>query len=183
MSFPRVFRAYRTEDISDTHDENQVNPPDQVQYEGVVFSDGRCAIRWLTNKQSTSVWDSFDDMFAVHGHPEYGTVIEWEKGSEDKYYAIYSHRISEIVGITNDESVIEDELKNGNSAVEISKIKFYSYGDDLNQWRTAKELYTIEKHCKKCGNKEKIVPLKILPDMTGLYSSELDFCTKCEESW
>ena len=77
--FPRVFRAYRKKDITDTHDKNQVNPPDQVQYEGVVFSDGKCALRWLTEKRSVSIWDSYEDMFAIHGHLEYGTIIEWEK--------------------------------------------------------------------------------------------------------
>jgi hypothetical protein len=53
------------------------NAPDEVQFEGVVFSDGTCAVRWLTAFRSTSVWDSWEDLEKVHGHPEYGTVIEW----------------------------------------------------------------------------------------------------------
>lgn len=53
------------------------NPPDQVQYEGIVFSDGRVAVRWLTMFRSTSIWDSWDDLWAIHGHPEYGTRVEW----------------------------------------------------------------------------------------------------------
>jgi hypothetical protein len=71
------FQMYRKGDISSTHDANQRNSPDQVQFEGVVFTDGRCAIRWLTSKGSTSVWDSFEDMMAIHGHPEYGSEIVW----------------------------------------------------------------------------------------------------------
>jgi hypothetical protein len=74
----KTFKMYRRLDISDTHDKNQVNSPDAVQFEGVIFSDGSCAIRWLTAKQSTSVWASFEDMMAVHGHPEYGSELVWE---------------------------------------------------------------------------------------------------------
>jgi hypothetical protein len=68
---------YRRADISDTHDSNQVNLPDEVQFEGVVFTDGKCAIRWLTAKRSVSIWDSMDDMLSVHGHPEYGSELVW----------------------------------------------------------------------------------------------------------
>jgi len=42
----------------------------EPQFEGVIFSDGRVAIRWLTACRSTSTWDDFDTMLAVHGHPE-----------------------------------------------------------------------------------------------------------------
>jgi hypothetical protein len=69
---------YRTKDISATHDVNQVNPPDQPQFEGIVFTDGTCVIRWLTGKQSTAVWASLEDMLAIHGHPEYGSVLKWD---------------------------------------------------------------------------------------------------------
>lgn len=71
------FEVYRTLDISDTHEPNQVNPPEQVQFEGVVFSDGKCVIRWLTESRSISVWDDFKTMMSVHGHPEYGSVLKW----------------------------------------------------------------------------------------------------------
>ncbi len=74
----RTFTMYRRADISDTHDENQANPPDQPQFEGVVFSDGRVAVRWLTPRPATSVWDSMEDMLAVHGHPEYGSELVWD---------------------------------------------------------------------------------------------------------
>jgi hypothetical protein len=75
----KVFTAYRKNVPTDTHDENQRNDPDEPQFEGVVFSDGRVAVRWLTAKRSVSVWDSFDDLFAIHGHPEYGTEIVWHE--------------------------------------------------------------------------------------------------------
>jgi hypothetical protein len=69
---------YRRADISATHNDNQVNPPDTPQFEGVLFSDGKVAIRWLTKCRSTSVWDSFEDLMAIHGHPEYESELVWE---------------------------------------------------------------------------------------------------------
>jgi len=66
----RTFTMYRRGDLSETHNSNLVNPPDEPQFEGVIFSDGRVAIRWLTACRSTSTWDDFDTMLAVHGHPE-----------------------------------------------------------------------------------------------------------------
>lgn len=77
MSDIRRFTAYRKLDISATHNENQVNPADEPQYEGVVFSDGTCVLRWLTALRSTSVWTDLDTAMGIHGHPEYGTIIEW----------------------------------------------------------------------------------------------------------
>jgi len=73
----RRFRMFRKADLSATHNEKQVNPPDEPQFEGVVFSDGSVAVRWLTGVQSTSVWDSFEDLMEIHGHPEYESVLEW----------------------------------------------------------------------------------------------------------
>lgn len=47
------------------------------QLEGVVFSDGTVCVRWLTECRSHSIWKSFEDFNKIHGHPEYGTIIEW----------------------------------------------------------------------------------------------------------
>lgn len=60
----------------------RANPPDQVQYEGVVFTDGRVAVRWLTDFRSFSIWDSFEDLMKVHGHPEYKTIVKWLDGEQ-----------------------------------------------------------------------------------------------------
>lgn len=73
----RRFECYRPNVPTDTHDENQRNAPDAVQFEGLIFSDGKCVIRWLTAARSVSVWDSYEDMLKIHGHPEYGTVIRF----------------------------------------------------------------------------------------------------------
>lgn len=47
-------------------------------YEGVIFSDGTVVLRWLTAFRSHSVWSNWDDFYQVHGHPEYGTRIEFD---------------------------------------------------------------------------------------------------------
>lgn len=60
-----------------THNPDQMNAEDEPQFEGVIFSDGTVAIRWLTACKSTSVWASLDDMLRIHGHPEYGTDFVW----------------------------------------------------------------------------------------------------------
>lgn len=73
----RTFTMYRRNVSDATHNALQKNAPDQPQFEGVIWSDGTCTIRWLTAKRSTAVWSSFDDMMAIHGHPEYGSEIEW----------------------------------------------------------------------------------------------------------
>lgn len=73
----RRFRFFRPHPPEGYREQGTANAPDEVQFEGVVFSDGSCAVRWLTRYRSTSVWDSWDDLEKIHGHPEYGTVIEW----------------------------------------------------------------------------------------------------------
>jgi len=79
----RTFTMYRRAVPTDTHDENQRNAPDQAQFEGVVWTDGTCAIRWLTAKPATAVWASFDDMLAIHGHPEYGSELVWTARADE----------------------------------------------------------------------------------------------------
>jgi hypothetical protein len=85
----QTFTVYRR-NISerDTHNELQKNADDEPQFEGVVFTDGTCAIRWMTACRSTSVWSSLDDMLAIHGHPEYGSEIVWHgdlRAARDAY--------------------------------------------------------------------------------------------------
>lgn len=77
------FTAYRR-NISQrqTHNTLQRNADDEPQFEGVIFSDGSVAIRWLTACRSTSVWASLKDCLSIHGHPEYGTEIVWHDHEE-----------------------------------------------------------------------------------------------------
>lgn len=75
----RTFVMFRRAVPDATHDANQKNAPDQVQFEGVRFTDGSVAIRWCTAKRSTAVWASMDDMLDIHGHPEYGSELVWHE--------------------------------------------------------------------------------------------------------
>lgn len=73
----RRFVCYRNRPPDNYVEGGYANAPDEPQFEGVLFSDGTVCLRWLTVHRSHSVWASLDEMRAVHGHPEYGTVIEW----------------------------------------------------------------------------------------------------------
>jgi hypothetical protein len=73
----RSFVMYRHNVPTDTHDENQRNAPDEIQFEGIEFSDGTVVIRWMTAVPATSVWNSMDELLRVHGHPEYDSELVW----------------------------------------------------------------------------------------------------------
>jgi hypothetical protein len=75
----KTFTVYRPNVPTDTHNLDQRNAPDQPQFQGVIFDTGKCVIQWLTVVGGISVWDSYDDMLRVHGHPEYGTYFVWNE--------------------------------------------------------------------------------------------------------
>jgi hypothetical protein len=56
-------------------DESGVSGTGRVA-EGVQFSNGKCAISWLTNFTSVAVYDSIYDVIAIHGH-QGKTQIVW----------------------------------------------------------------------------------------------------------
>ena len=65
----RKFVLYRKED------ECHVSGTGAVA-EGIQFSSGRCVIAWLTETPSVSLYESVEDVLAVHGHGG-KTVIKW----------------------------------------------------------------------------------------------------------
>jgi hypothetical protein len=73
----RRFRVYRPSPPEGSRESGAANPPDQVQFEGIQFSDGTVAVRWLTQYRSTSLWDCYEDLDRIHGHKEYGSIVEW----------------------------------------------------------------------------------------------------------
>lgn len=73
----KLFVGYRPNPPEYYHNQGLANPPDVPQYQGVVFDDGSVALRWMTAVNSTSFFETYDQFFLVHGHPEYGTRIEW----------------------------------------------------------------------------------------------------------
>lgn len=70
----RRFYFDRTNDVSGTSGTGTVA-------EGVQFSDGRVALRWITDDKpgSTVIYDSIDDAQAIHGHGD-GTKVVWIDG-------------------------------------------------------------------------------------------------------
>ncbi len=76
----RTFTAFRR-NPPQKDDPHNYNEPNMPQYEGIVFSDGSIAIRWLTQYKSTSVWENLDDLLMVHGHAGiYQTELHFSDG-------------------------------------------------------------------------------------------------------
>lgn len=73
----RRFRCYRTTPPQVYLEDGRANPPDQAQFEGVVFGDGTVCQHWLTTGRSHVIWQSLTEMLAIHDHPEYGMRIDW----------------------------------------------------------------------------------------------------------
>jgi hypothetical protein len=73
----RRFIVYRPNPPENYVKDGFANPPDQIQFEGVQFTDGTVAVRWLTETRSTSLWDNLESLIKIHGHPEYETVFKW----------------------------------------------------------------------------------------------------------
>lgn len=71
------FYAYRPHITPDTHSDDMMNAPDEIQFEGVVLTTGKVVIQWRTAIESLCVFDSMDQFMKIHGHPEYGTTIHW----------------------------------------------------------------------------------------------------------
>lgn len=73
----RRFRGFRPSPPDEYVTKNITNAGTSPDYEGVVFSDGTVVCRWVGQYKSHSVWSCWDDFYYIHGHPEYGTIIEW----------------------------------------------------------------------------------------------------------
>jgi hypothetical protein len=74
--FPRRFALVRHIDYTG------VSGVGVVAY-GVVFSDGQVALRWCSDHPATSLWNSIDDLLAVHGHGD-GTSVQWIDDAADR---------------------------------------------------------------------------------------------------
>lgn len=72
----RLFVGYRP-NAREEYGTDLTNRGESADYQGVVFDDGTVVVRWLTAYRSHSVWPDYATFYAVHGHPEYGTRIEW----------------------------------------------------------------------------------------------------------
>lgn len=62
--------------------------------EGVQFTSGRCSLTWLTPYSSVAVYDSIEDVEAIHGHNG-KTIIVWiDEPDTRKSVIIIDHGIT-----------------------------------------------------------------------------------------
>jgi hypothetical protein len=83
LTYPRAFTGYRPAPPEEYRRMGITNAGEAPDYEGVIFSDQTVVIRWLTEFRSHSVWACWRDFYQVHGHPEYGTRIEFHDGAPE----------------------------------------------------------------------------------------------------
>jgi hypothetical protein len=88
-----------------TRDDDERGISGRVVAEGVIFSDGRVAIRWMVPElpSSTVVWDSIADAMLVHNHNDdthlaIASDIAWPPGHTDyehahKWKALTDHTV------------------------------------------------------------------------------------------
>lgn len=81
-AYPRTFTGWRPVPPNEYITGGLTNAGESCDYEGVIFSDGTVVIRWMTAYRSHSVWARWDDFWRVHGHPEYGTRIDFHDGGD-----------------------------------------------------------------------------------------------------
>jgi hypothetical protein len=65
----KLFLLHRIEDESGVSGTGYVA-------EGVLFSNGKCAMSWLTKYTSIVIYDSIETLIAIHGH-DGKTIVEW----------------------------------------------------------------------------------------------------------
>lgn len=58
---PRIFKLWRVVD------ETGISGTGLIA-EGALFSDGTCALRWLTKHHSTALYENLATLVAIHGH-------------------------------------------------------------------------------------------------------------------
>lgn len=75
--YMKTFIGFRPHPPADYIEKGVANLADEPQYEGVIFSDGSVAIKWLTKFSSHSIWKDYETFYAVHGHDDYGTVVKF----------------------------------------------------------------------------------------------------------
>ena len=67
--------AFRRFDLCRLDDVSGISGTGRVA-EGVCFSSGKCVISWLSSTPSLGIFDSVDELLAVHGHKG-KTVVRW----------------------------------------------------------------------------------------------------------
>ncbi len=72
----KTFDTMRRFYLTRIEDESGVSGSGRVA-EGVEFSDGSCALNWLTHTSCTGVYRNIKQLESIHGHGG-KTVVEWK---------------------------------------------------------------------------------------------------------
>lgn len=72
-----------------------------VVAQGVVFDDGRCAMRWLSEHASTATYDTVNDIIAIHGHSD-TTIAQVAVFDEECRSLRINAMQDDIEGVAND---------------------------------------------------------------------------------
>src|SRR6185437_11313557 len=115
INYPEVFKMIRN---------------DKIVADGCIFNNGKCVVNWLGEFSSTVVWNSYEDMKNVNGHP--GTRIELAKIKDDRK-----------IEYKEDEDEDEDEDNKKEESTERKIINIEDITED-NVYE-----YYICKECKK----------------------------------
>lgn len=75
----RTFTLYRPSPPEGYLEKGIATEAEMPQLYGCVFPDGTTVVRWNTLHGSVSIFPSYEDFDTIHGHPEYGTVLEWDE--------------------------------------------------------------------------------------------------------
>ena len=76
MEYPRIFVLRRHDDETGVSTAHGATPGQDVAW-GCEFPDGPCVIRWCVSEvRQTAVFQSIDDVIAVHGHSG-NTEVVW----------------------------------------------------------------------------------------------------------
>ena len=87
----QIFVLMRHKDISG-------NSGTGIVAEGVVFSDGKVAVRWLTETATTVLFDSIEDVEKIHGH-EGATEIQVVEHVEYEERDQVDDAVNDLIGV------------------------------------------------------------------------------------
>lgn len=76
----KTFDTMRRFYLKRVEDESGVSGSGRVA-EGVEFSDGTCAINWLTHTSCTGVYRNIKQLVSIHGHGG-KTIVDWKDDLE-----------------------------------------------------------------------------------------------------
>lgn len=122
----RTFRGLRPAPPADYEAKGITNSGLTPDYEGVIFSDGTVVLRWQTEYRSHSIWRDYATFYQVHGHPEYGTVIEFDDDQPEPSHFVEITVFDDGQTVSYKPATLENGLKLVTSDNDPSSISVYN---------------------------------------------------------